>query len=62
MNPTSRASDDVAEQRCKKKNHEDKEQDFRDSSRRHRDARKSEDRRDQRDDKKPEGPPQHFAP
>lgn len=54
MNRHLRAPSDVAEQRREKQNHEDKEQDFRDSSGSQGDSRKSENRRDQCDDKKSE--------
>jgi len=51
----------MAKKRREKKNHEKKEENLCSSCRRCRDSGKSEDCGDQGDDKKRQGPPQHFA-
>src|SRR5690242_10368506 len=51
----------MTEKRRQKKNHENKEENLRDSRRCRRDSGKSENCGDQGDDKKSQGPPQHFA-
>src|SRR5262245_34206659 len=51
----------MTEQRCEKKNHEDKKADFCDTFGRHSNSRKSKNSSDERNDEKSGCPLQHFA-
>src|SRR5579871_1077984 len=57
----SRPAEQMAQQRHKKKNQKDKKQNLCDSRGSRGDSHETENRGDQREDEKPQGPPQHFA-